>query len=450
MLCLFLTIITFFSCSKDSDLLTDYVALDPDIGAIAKFVANDTYQVSISSNPEDDTFEITINSGENTGSTGSSSTGNTLSGGTVDDSFQTSSSASIILDVLANDTFNNLDNVSIAEISQPDNGEVVINSDKTLTYTPFTVEASEDTFTYTAEFIREDGTVGKETGTVTVIINPSTVGQDKGQGSIIFNTDFETVQWTTDGSTPNTWEYDQGIPRTTDHGSAAISKGRDGTGRAVWLGDYNGHSTRNELGRGRLSNWGEHWIGYSIMITEAAQSSRVYSQFRNMVPKGLGTGRGVVNPVTLRQGAPGKLYFATATIAANVDVVQPSGASTGTQSLPAGGFDYKLNEWIDIVIHWKLAFGSGYTGPATPYDVDGYLEIWVNGEKIIDHIGTTTYRYANETGVEYDGDIAHTIGVYWSSTNSPQGNVYFDEYKVWEGSGGTYEDVSPLGLSPNN
>ena len=139
MLCLFFSIVTLISCSKDSDLLADYVALDPDIGTIAKFVANDTFQISIISNSEDDTFEITVNSGsggaENSGSGGT----------TVNDTYQTSSSAGIVLDVLANDTFNNIEEVTISETSQPNNGDVVINADNTLTYTPFTVEATEET-----------------------------------------------------------------------------------------------------------------------------------------------------------------------------------------------------------------------------------------------------------------------------------------------------------------
>jgi len=29
------------------------------------------------------------------------------------------------------------------------------------------------------------------------------------------------------------------------------------------------------------------------------------------------------------------------------------------------------------------------------------------------------------------------------------GDYYYDEYKVWDGAGGTYEDVAPLGSSPN-
>ena len=153
-----------FSCSKDSDLLADYVALDPEIGAIAKFVKNDTYQISISSNSEDDTFEIIVNSG----SDGSDNSGS--GGTTVNDSYQISSSASIVLDVLANDTFKDLEDVSIIETSIPDNGEVVINADNTLTYTPNTLQAIEDSFSYTTEIVNEDLSVTSEVGTVTIFI----------------------------------------------------------------------------------------------------------------------------------------------------------------------------------------------------------------------------------------------------------------------------------------
>ena len=93
----------------------------------------------------------------------------------MNDSYQISTSLSIILDVLANDTFDNLENVSIIDTSQPNNGNVIINSDNTLTYTPSTIETSENTFTYTAEFVNEDGTVGKETATVRITITPSTL-----------------------------------------------------------------------------------------------------------------------------------------------------------------------------------------------------------------------------------------------------------------------------------
>ncbi len=159
---------------------------------IARFVKNDSYQISISNNQEDETFEITVNSAssgdENSASSGDENSG--TFGTAVNDTFETSSTANIILNVLANDTFNNKEEVVVSEISQPNGGEVLINSDNTLTYTPFTIESNEDTFTYTAEFVKEDGTVGNEKANVTVSINPPTADQDKGQGSIIWNTDF--------------------------------------------------------------------------------------------------------------------------------------------------------------------------------------------------------------------------------------------------------------------
>ncbi len=120
-----------FSCSKDSDLLTDYAL---------------------------------------------SETQNTLdlSELILDDTFFINSEASITLDVLANDGFENTENVTIAETSEPENGTVVINPDNTLTYTPETgtsedsTEEIEDTFTYTTEVVNENESVSTGTGNVTV------------------------------------------------------------------------------------------------------------------------------------------------------------------------------------------------------------------------------------------------------------------------------------------
>ncbi len=166
MLCLIFTVITLFSCSKDSDLMADYIALEPDV-LIGTYVKNDSYQISISNNPEDDTFEITVNNeSSETNASGSNGT-------TVNDSYQISSNVSIILDVLANDTFENKDEISIIETSQPNNGNVVINDDNTLTYTPeeiVTTEPVTDTFTYTAEVQNKDGTVTSGEAIVNITI----------------------------------------------------------------------------------------------------------------------------------------------------------------------------------------------------------------------------------------------------------------------------------------
>ncbi len=130
------------SCSKDSDLLTDYVLRDSQEIVYGEYV--------------------------------------------VDDIFMVSQNAIIVLDVLSNDAYKEQDNVTITEISTPTNGSVVINTDNTLTYTPYTVEetpvtveeqpvtdaVTADTFTYTTEVVNEDQSITTEEGTVTVVITP--------------------------------------------------------------------------------------------------------------------------------------------------------------------------------------------------------------------------------------------------------------------------------------
>ncbi|SEL72061.1 hypothetical protein SAMN04488008_10514 [Maribacter orientalis] len=157
-----LSICTFFllfSCSKDADLLSEYV--------IAK---------------NDDLQSITL---------------------LADDSFfMAPGQNSILMDVLNNDNISQKTNVTIVETSTPINGSVNINTNNTLTYIPKTAISSEitpeetttaeesatsensttvleeDTFTYTAEIVdQETGETTKEEATVTV--TPTDMGELK-------------------------------------------------------------------------------------------------------------------------------------------------------------------------------------------------------------------------------------------------------------------------------
>ena len=139
-----IAVIAQFSCSKDSDLLTDYVLSET---------------------------ENTLN----------------ITQLVLDDTFIINSQASLTLDVLANDGFENTENVMITETSEPENGTVVINTDNTLTYTPSetaetttteettvdttdetTAEETVDTFTYTTEVVNEDATTTTAIANVTI------------------------------------------------------------------------------------------------------------------------------------------------------------------------------------------------------------------------------------------------------------------------------------------
>ncbi len=89
-----------FSCSKDTDLLADFVIAE---NFDAHFLKNYI----------------------------------------IDDSFITNGNKSVILDVLSNDTFINPDKVKIIKTSEPVSGSVTINEDKTLTYQPGTTSTEE-------------------------------------------------------------------------------------------------------------------------------------------------------------------------------------------------------------------------------------------------------------------------------------------------------------------
>lgn len=87
------TLFSYFSCSKDTDLLADYVISE---NLDAYFLKNYV----------------------------------------IDDNFITTGDNSVVLDVLSNDTFIDLDKVKIVKTSEPASGTVTINEDKTLTYQP--------------------------------------------------------------------------------------------------------------------------------------------------------------------------------------------------------------------------------------------------------------------------------------------------------------------------
>ncbi|WP_419211087.1 Ig-like domain-containing protein [Maribacter sp. X9] len=126
-----------FSCSKDADLLSEYVINENDNLQSLALLADDTFFISRGQN-------------------------------------------SILMDVLNNDNFGSNTKVSIVETSTPDNGTVTINGDNTLTYVP-NQEATgtsqettteEDTFTYTTEVVdTTTETTTKEEATVTVTVS---------------------------------------------------------------------------------------------------------------------------------------------------------------------------------------------------------------------------------------------------------------------------------------
>ena len=86
----------------------------------------------------------------------------------ANDEATTPKNTPITIDVLANDTDADDDQLSVTNLTAPSNGTVALNTDGTVTYTPQTGFVGVDTFTYTAH----DGTADSNVASVTVeVIN---------------------------------------------------------------------------------------------------------------------------------------------------------------------------------------------------------------------------------------------------------------------------------------
>ena len=114
------------------------------------------------------TFNYSVDDGE-AASSASNTGAATISLASVvdiaDDSVTTAEDTPIIIDVLANDSFEGTTAVSIA--THPANGTVVVNGDKTITYTPNLNYNGADSFTYT---VTSGGVT--ETATVNLTVSP--------------------------------------------------------------------------------------------------------------------------------------------------------------------------------------------------------------------------------------------------------------------------------------
>jgi hypothetical protein len=86
-----------------------------------------------------------------------------------DDTATTAQNTPVNINVLANDTDEDNDPLAVTAVSNPPNGSAVVNGDQTVTYTPDTGFAGQDTFTYTI-CAPEGCDTTSDTATVTVTV----------------------------------------------------------------------------------------------------------------------------------------------------------------------------------------------------------------------------------------------------------------------------------------
>ncbi len=105
------------------------------------------------------------------------------------DSVTTEEDASLVIDVLANDSDRDGDNLTIIAASDPTNGTVIVNEDGTITYIPDPDFNGTDQFTYTIS----DGNGGTSTSTVTVTVTGTNDAPVAGGDTVTANEDTPLV-----------------------------------------------------------------------------------------------------------------------------------------------------------------------------------------------------------------------------------------------------------------
>lgn len=91
---------------------------------------------------------------------------------TKNDQVQTTADKKVVIPVLKNDTYSDKNTATVTQTTTPAKGTVIINNDNTLTYTPNADASGSDTFTYTAQVDNAEKTASTTNkGTVTITID---------------------------------------------------------------------------------------------------------------------------------------------------------------------------------------------------------------------------------------------------------------------------------------
>lgn len=257
---------------------------------------------------------------------------------------------------------------------------------------------------------------------------------------IVFNNGFEngTAEWSATG------------PWKPDLANVSISSiAREGTKSVRFLPSST--DNRSELtirnGFGNYDWYTEYWVGFSIRVHTPVPGIGAICQIHS-VPQDWAIASGE-NAFTIKTiPSNGDLGFYTATNDLKVNGENSNGfIHTQTGSAQWGTELYSvdtwaLDTWHDFVLHFRLA-----------PDSTGYIQVWMNGNQIVDETGITVYKYDSgkrvgqslptQNGtpkVEYN---FQKIGMYYGDTKG--GEIFYDAVRIWEGSGGSYNAVAPGG-----
>ena len=135
---------------------------------------------------------------------------------------------------------------------------------------------------------------------------------------------------------------------------------------------------RSEVAFNSVPMNSEYWYGFSIYLPsdwQTDQQGNILAQWHARMnvdrQQGDGTGQPPVAISVQGNSWAVKLHY-------NTDGPSFSGAGKGNQQFDGGAIEKA--KWTDFVVHAKWAFTQ-----------DGFLEVWKNGQNIVDYKGPTSY-----------------------------------------------------------
>lgn len=179
-------------------------------------------------------------------------------------------------------------------------------------------------------------------------------------------------------------------------------------------------------------DWGtEYWVGFAVNVTQDIDYWGVFLQ-HHATPNDLDWGcTAGPNGISMFQDGT-DLVISGSTNASLVNTTPGhGGADWGHVELYSTTI--QIDHWYEVVMHFKYAT-----------DATGFWEIWIDGTKVVDWSGVTTYN-RDLCGLTRYPVNYQKLGTYANSGSD--GQVLYDNFRAAD-SDSTYADVHPDGDAP--
>jgi len=228
-------------------------------------------------------------------------------------------------------------------------------------------------------------------------------------GKLLLNDGFESALLDT------SW-----LASGNDTAAAVLGTSRSGSrSLQLKLGPTDGVKYRTELtrgdGTGNFNTGSTYCIGFSLMVKNWTAIPAWNSLFQtHSVPNSWTSGyRAGRNSITLSIDSPNTLALA-------VVKHQNTGAGFGSAAgETVARHPLKFGAWYDYVMRFRPS-----------KDVDGIIEVWVNGTEVYSQVGQPNMDLYDEGGQSLQNNVYLKLGIYKSFADLGSQELYYDNVKI--------------------